>query len=232
MHRRRHVCGMHAVRTLLTVRPASVHEVSVADSRSDRRCASIIDMASAADIPVHILPRHELDQLQPGVRHQGVIASVDLPDEGLREVYRRLIALRKAHARLFAAGDVTWLEVDNPNRVLAYGRHWNGERAIVAFNASEDPQALALSVEGGDWTQVYPADARIPTRIDGDTLRTRLASLSASRCRRSTAPSKSSSLYSRTQVPGPRRPQRPDRCCALACETGSIGRRWMRLRCP
>ena len=85
MHRRRHVCGMHAVRTLLTVRPASVHEVSVADSRSDRRCASIIDMASAADIPVHILPRHELDQLQPGVRHQGVIASVDLPDEGLRE---------------------------------------------------------------------------------------------------------------------------------------------------
>ena len=77
MHRRRHVCGMHAVRTLLTVRPASVHEVSVADSRSDRRCASIIDMASAADIPVHILPRHELDQLQPGVRHQGVIASVD-----------------------------------------------------------------------------------------------------------------------------------------------------------
>jgi glycosidase len=107
------------------------------------------------------------------------VADPVTPDEGLREVYRRLIALRKAHERLFAEGDVTWLEVDDPNRVLAYGRHWNGERAIVAFNASEDPQALALSVEGGDWTQVYPADARIPTRIDGDTLRTQLASLSA-----------------------------------------------------
>ena len=85
MRKRHHVCGMHAVRTLLTVRPGSVREISVADSRSDRRCESIIDLASAADIPVHILPRHELDLLQPGIRHQGVIASVDLPDEGLRE---------------------------------------------------------------------------------------------------------------------------------------------------
>jgi 23S rRNA (guanosine2251-2'-O)-methyltransferase len=85
MRRRHHVCGMHAVRTLLTVRPGSVREISVADSRSNRRCESIIDLASAADIPVHILPRHELDLLQPGIHHQGVIASVDLPDEGLRE---------------------------------------------------------------------------------------------------------------------------------------------------
>ncbi len=44
--------------------------------------------------------------------------------------------------------------------------------------------------------------------------------------------SKSSSAYSRTQVPGPRRPQRPDRWRALAFETGSMGRRWMRLRWP
>ena len=85
MRKRHYVCGMHAVRTLLTVRPGSVKEVAVADSRSDRRCESIIDLASAADIPVHILPRQELDLMQPGVRHQGVVASVQLTEEGLRE---------------------------------------------------------------------------------------------------------------------------------------------------
>ena len=85
MRMRQYVCGLHAVRTLLTVRPGSVQEINVADSRSDRRCAPVIELASAADVPVHILPRHELDLLQPGVRHQGVIASVDLPAEGLRE---------------------------------------------------------------------------------------------------------------------------------------------------
>ena len=85
MHKRHYVCGMHAVRTLLIVRPGSVREVAVADSRSDRRCESIIDLASAADIPVHILPRQELDLMQPDFSHQGVIASVVLPDEGLRE---------------------------------------------------------------------------------------------------------------------------------------------------
>ena len=85
MHKRHHVCGMHAVRTLLAVRPGSVQEINVADSRSDRRCESIIELASAADIPVHILPRQELDLMQPGMRHQGVIASVVLAEEGLRE---------------------------------------------------------------------------------------------------------------------------------------------------
>ena len=85
MRKRHYVCGMHAVRTLLTVRPGSVKEVAVADSRSDRRCESIIDLASAADIPVHILPRQELDLMQPGVRHQGVVASVRLSEEALRE---------------------------------------------------------------------------------------------------------------------------------------------------
>ena len=85
MRKKHYVCGMHAVKTLLVVRPGSVQEISVADSRSDRRCESIIDLASAADIPVHILPRQELDLMQPDIRHQGVIASVILADEGLRE---------------------------------------------------------------------------------------------------------------------------------------------------
>ena len=42
--------------------------------------------------------------------------------------------------------------------------------------------------------------------------------------------SKSSSEYSRMQVPGATRPQRPFLWFALACETGSIGNRCSLLR--
>ncbi|MEN8106388.1 MAG: 23S rRNA (guanosine(2251)-2'-O)-methyltransferase RlmB [Pseudomonadota bacterium] len=79
------VCGLHAVTTLLSVRPGSVHEINVADSRRDSRCQRIIELASAAGIPVHSMPRAELDDMQPGMRHQGVIARVSLSGEGLRE---------------------------------------------------------------------------------------------------------------------------------------------------
>ena len=37
---------------------------------------------------------------------------------------------------------------------------------------------------------------------------------------------KSSSPYRRIATPGLVRPARPERCCADACDTGSIGRRW------
>ncbi len=43
-------------------------------------------------------------------------------------------------------------------------------------------------------------------------------------------PRKSSSLYSRMQMPSDVRPQRPLRWLALACETGSIGSRCTLVR--
>ena len=101
------------------------------------------------------------------------------PDESFREFYRRLIALRKAHARLFAEGEVTWLEVHDPNRVLAYGRRLADERAIVAFNASEDPQALAVPAAGDGWREVFASDSGITWSIEADTLRTHLSPLAA-----------------------------------------------------
>ena len=43
-------------------------------------------------------------------------------------------------------------------------------------------------------------------------------------------PAKSSSEYSRMQIPSATRPQRPARCPADACEIGSIGSRWTLVR--
>jgi hypothetical protein len=42
--------------------------------------------------------------------------------------------------------------------------------------------------------------------------------------------SKSRLEYSRIATPSATRPERPERWAALACETGSIGRRWTLVR--
>ena len=59
-------------------------------------------------------------------------------------------------------------------------------------------------------------DARLVRRISGSVNSGRF--------------SKSSSEYSRMQMPSLVRPQRPLRWLALACETGSIGRCWTLVR--
>ena len=59
-------------------------------------------------------------------------------------------------------------------------------------------------------------DARLVRRISGSVNSGRVA--------------KSSSAYRRTAIPGAVRPARPARCWADACDTGSIGRRWILLR--
>lgn len=101
------------------------------------------------------------------------------PDMSLFRTYQELIRLRQRHLPLFVEGDLTWLEVNDGNRLLAYRRALGDEQAIVAFNASEDPQALALPAGGTGWKEVFASDDRIEWRIEADTLRTVLSPLSA-----------------------------------------------------
>lgn len=79
------VCGLHAVRTLLRVRPACIRVVHLAEQRRDSRAAAIAGLAQAAGIPVEIRTRDELDRMQPGIRHQGVIARVESSAAALGE---------------------------------------------------------------------------------------------------------------------------------------------------
>ena len=71
-----------------------------------------------------------------------------VPDTALFRVYRELIALRTQHLRLFVDGSVAWLLTDDARGLLAYERVLGDERAIVAFNASEAPQEIAVAAEG------------------------------------------------------------------------------------
>ncbi len=77
------------------------------------------------------------------------------PDTALFGVYRELIALRKAHLRLFVDGSVGWLLADDAKGVVAYERVLGEERAVVALNASDALQEISVKAEGR-YRQVWP----------------------------------------------------------------------------
>jgi glycosidase len=78
------------------------------------------------------------------------------PDTALFRVYRELIALRKQHLRLFVDGTLTWLLTDDARRLVAYERVLGDQRAIVVFNASDDPHEIAVAAEDGRYRVAYP----------------------------------------------------------------------------
>jgi len=78
------------------------------------------------------------------------------PDTLLFRVYHDLIALRKAHLRLFVDGRQEWLLTDDAHRLLAYRRALGDQEAIVAFNASSSTQELSLPGQG-NYRRAWPA---------------------------------------------------------------------------
>jgi len=80
-----HVYGLHAVESLLASRPSTVTGLMVAEGAAEKRLSPLIEIASAAGIAIHTLSRKELDQLIPGARHQGVVASVKLESREMNE---------------------------------------------------------------------------------------------------------------------------------------------------
>jgi len=103
------------------------------------------------------------------------------PDTDLLGTYRGLVALRTDNLRLFVDGDLNWLHMDDANRVLAYGRDLGDQHAIVAFNASEDPQTLNVEAEDGTWRTAFAAGGRTREAVEvaGGTLAAELSPLSA-----------------------------------------------------
>lgn len=98
--------------------------------------------------------RYEDETTHPfgGSRDRNQVA----PDMALFRVYRELVALRKQHLRLFVDGALNWRLSDDANGLLAYERVLGDQRAIVAFNASDAPQEIAVPAEGA-FRVAYPA---------------------------------------------------------------------------
>jgi len=86
-------------------------------------------------------------------------------DTALLRTYRELIALRKAHLRLWVDGATRWLVTDDRRGVLAYGRTLAGEEAIVAFNASDVAVEIAVPA-AGDYRAIFPVEDKVVTVSD------------------------------------------------------------------
>jgi len=74
MQKAERVFGLHAVTSLLERNPARVSLLQVLESRDDPRIQRVLDLAGKANVPVRRVSRRELDELVPGVSHQGVVA--------------------------------------------------------------------------------------------------------------------------------------------------------------
>jgi len=74
MKKAERVFGLHAVHSLLQRNPTRVAVLLVLEARSDGRISEILQLAGKANVPVRRVSRSELDELVPGVSHQGVLA--------------------------------------------------------------------------------------------------------------------------------------------------------------
>jgi len=74
MKRAQRVFGLHAVTSLLQRNPTRVSLLLALESRDDARMQQVLDLAEKANVPIRRVARGELDELVPGVSHQGVVA--------------------------------------------------------------------------------------------------------------------------------------------------------------
>lgn len=94
MKRAQRVFGLHAVTSLLQRNPTRVSLLLALESRDDARMQQVLDLAEKANVPIRRVARGELDELVPGVSHQGVVAETGAaPVIGEKELPEFLDAL-------------------------------------------------------------------------------------------------------------------------------------------
>jgi 23S rRNA (guanosine2251-2'-O)-methyltransferase len=90
------VFGLHAVRTLLRLRPERAESLLLLKGREDARISEVLELAKAAGIRVEWRDARELDRLAGGDRHQGAcvrMRAVGVLGEGaLDEILDRAVA--------------------------------------------------------------------------------------------------------------------------------------------
>lgn len=74
-----YIGGFHSVMAALEDSEVKPMEVLLADHRQDERSRRVAQLARSLDIPLHSLPKSELDLLAPELRHQGVLAKMPAP---------------------------------------------------------------------------------------------------------------------------------------------------------
>jgi 23S rRNA (guanosine2251-2'-O)-methyltransferase len=125
------IYGTHAIREAL--RSGSRPLLRLVIAGHDRRLSDVLELAKQLRVPIHIEPRHALDRLVPGGRHQGIIG---------------LIA-----AKPYAETE----------EVLDAARHRREQPFVVILDGVEDPQnlgAIARSAEGAGVHGIFIPERR------------------------------------------------------------------------
>jgi glycosidase len=93
------------------------------------------------------------------------------PDLELRDLYKRLIALRRAHTDLLVDGAVRVLAAVDPDRVLVYERVLGDALAVIAFNASDRAAEVTVNLADGPYPTAFGAGADLLVAGGSATLR-------------------------------------------------------------
>jgi 23S rRNA (guanosine2251-2'-O)-methyltransferase len=81
-----YIGGFHAVIAAIEDGDPKPREVLLAETRRDARAEKLMEIAARRKITVRIVARDTLDLYAPGLRHQGVLASIDAADISGEEV--------------------------------------------------------------------------------------------------------------------------------------------------
>lgn len=118
--------GLHAVREALKAGARPLQRVIVI--RTDKQFADLVQLARAANVPVHIQPLNSFDRLVPGGKHQGVIAFAAAKAYASEEAI-----LNRASARHEAPLLVILDGVEDPHNLGAVLRSAEGAGAHGVF---------------------------------------------------------------------------------------------------
>lgn len=118
--------GLHAVREALKAGARPLQRVIVL--RTDKQFADLVQLARAANVPVHIQPLNSFDRLVPGGKHQGVIAFAAAKAYASEEAI-----LNRASARHEAPLVVILDGVEDPHNLGAVLRSAEGAGAHGVF---------------------------------------------------------------------------------------------------
>jgi 23S rRNA (guanosine2251-2'-O)-methyltransferase len=81
-----YIGGFHAVIAAIEEGERKPREVLLADTRHDQRARRLLELAAKAKVTVRQVGRDTLDLYAPGLRHQGVLASVEAADVAGEEI--------------------------------------------------------------------------------------------------------------------------------------------------
>jgi 23S rRNA (guanosine2251-2'-O)-methyltransferase len=71
------IFGIHAVSARIRMKPETVHEVYVDQSRKDKRMSALLEIAKLKNLRVMSVDGARLDGMSGHARHQGIVAMVD-----------------------------------------------------------------------------------------------------------------------------------------------------------